>query len=110
MAKTVFGQVGRLKFGMVEEYVRLHQNPWPEVLQTIRDCNIQNYSIFLQGDVVFAYFEYVGENYEADMLKMARDPKTQEWWTHTHPCFVRYAMGPGDEFYKDMRQIFYLPE
>lgn len=69
--KMIFGQVGRLKKDMIEEYEALHANPWPHVLQLIHDCNLRNYSIFRQDDLVFAYFEYVGEDFDADMEKMA---------------------------------------
>lgn len=107
MKKVVFGQVGKLKPDMVETYRALHAQAWPEVLKTITDCNLRNYSIFLRENTVFSYFEYVGQDYEADMEKMARDSVTQKWWTHTHPCFERFAMGPDSEFYQDMEQIFH---
>ncbi len=108
MKKVVFGQVGRLKKDKIEEYEALHANPWPYVLQLIHDCNLRNYSIFRQDDLVFAYFEYVGEDYDADMAKMAADEENQRWWTHTHPCFETYSIRPDSEFYADMKQIFYL--
>ena len=54
-------------------------------------------------------FEYVGEDYDADMEKMAADPVTQDWWKCTHPCFETYAMDPDSEFYHDMKSIFYHP-
>ncbi|MGO1413146.1 MAG: L-rhamnose mutarotase, partial [Microbacterium gubbeenense] len=54
-----------------EEYEAYHAAVWPEVLQTISDCNIRNYSIFRYGDLLFSYFEYVGDDYDADMAKMA---------------------------------------
>ena len=104
-----FGQIGKLKSDKIEEYCVLHAQPWPEVLKTITDCNLRNYSIFRHGDLVFAYFEYVGEDYEADMAKMAADPVTQDWWKCTHPCFEKYAVDPGSEFYHDMKQIFFHP-
>ena len=107
MSRIIFGQLGRLKPEKIEEYEALHGAPWPEVLQTIYDCNLRNYSIFRHGDLVFAYFEYVGEDYDADMAKMAEDPVTQDWWTHTHPCFEEFAISPESEFYHDMKQIFY---
>ena len=53
------------------------------------------------------FYEYVGEDYEADMAKMELCPITQEWWKHTKPCFVKYAIDPGSEFYHDMKSIFY---
>ena len=107
MSKVIFGQLGRLKKEKIQEYEALHANPWPQVVKTIHDCNLRNYSIFLQGDKVFAYFEYVGEDYDADMEKMAQDPITQEWWAHTKPCFIQYSIDPGSQFYHDMKPIFY---
>lgn len=52
MNKVVMGQLGRLKPEKIEEYDMLHANPWPEVLQTIHDCNLRNYSIFRHEDLV----------------------------------------------------------
>ena len=107
MAMVRFGQLGKLKKDKIEEYIELHAATWPGVLKTITECNLQNYSIFLHGDLVFSYFEYVGEDYEADMAKMELCPHTQRWWTHTKPCFVKYSIRPDSEFYADMKQIFY---
>ncbi len=107
VGKMMFGQLGRLKPEMIAEYTRLHANPWPEVLDTITSCNLRNYSIYLHGDMVFACFEYVGQDYDADMEKMAQCPHTQKWWTHTHPCFAQYAIDPKSQFYHDMQQIFH---
>jgi len=107
MAAVLFGQIGRLKPEKTEEYRMLHAHPWPEVLRTISDCHLRNYSIFLEGDTVFSYFEYTGDDYDRDMEKMAADPVTQKWWTHTKPCFVQFAF-PPEEFYHDMKCIFHL--
>ena len=53
----------------LEKYKALHANPWPEVNEMIKKCNIQNYSIYYRGGYLFSYFEYVGDNYEEDMKK-----------------------------------------
>ena len=110
--KKFFGQIGRIKPECIEEYCRLHEvdvytEKWAGVLQLIRDCNIQNYNIFIEGDVVFGYYEYVGDDYEADMAKMAADPLNQEWWSHTRPCFTKYKADSPEAFYTDMKQIFH---
>ena len=106
--RVIFGQLGRLKPEKIEEYEALHAAPWPEVLQTIHDCNLRNYSIFREGAQVFAYFEYIGDDYEADMEKMARDEATRRWWTHTKPCFQKFSVRADSEFYADMKRIFYF--
>ena len=56
------------------------------MLATIEACNFRNYSIFLRDGYMFSYMEYIGENYDADMQKMAADPMTQLWWKETGPC------------------------
>lgn len=108
MRKIIFGQVGKLKTDKIDAYQELHQNPWPEVLDMIKQCNLINYSIFSHGNIAFAYFEYIGEDFHADMKKMEADKITQEWWKHTKPCFETYAMNETDAYYTDMKRIFYL--
>lgn len=56
--------------------------------------------------MVFSYYEYIGDNYEADMAKMAADEINQKWWDYTHPCFENKVYGDAD-YYFDMKQIFY---
>ncbi len=99
-----FCQRAFLKPEKVEEYRALHAAVWPEVLKTIQACNLRNYSISLFGNMAVAYFEYVGEDYDADMRKMEADPATQAWWKHTKPCFVGHEQGV---YYEDMEEIFY---
>jgi L-rhamnose mutarotase len=35
---------------------------------------------------LFSYFEYDGQDFAADMAKMAADPETQKWWAVCKPC------------------------
>ena len=69
-----FGQVIGVRPERIEEYERLHAEAWPGVLAAIRAANIRNYSIFRTGRELFAYFEYVGDDFAADMAAMAADP------------------------------------
>jgi L-rhamnose mutarotase len=85
---THHGQIVGLRPEKREEYLRLHRAVWPEVEQMIRACGIRDYRIYLHGDVLFSTFEYVGDDYAADMARMAADPATQRWWELTGPCQV----------------------
>ncbi len=98
-----FCQRAWLKPEKVEEYRRLHANAWPGVLRTIEACNLRDYRIHLLDTLVVSTFEYVGSDFEADMRRMEADPVTQEWWTHTKPCFLRHGEGI---YYEDMEEIF----
>ncbi|MFV0401669.1 MAG: L-rhamnose mutarotase [Oscillospiraceae bacterium] len=102
-----FGQVVRVKPEKLEEYIKLHAAVWPQVLATIRDCGIRNYSIFHKDDLLFAYFEYIGDDYEADMARMAADPVTQQWWDVTKPCHDPLPTRKDGEWWADMEQVFF---
>ena len=91
------GQVIGVKPEHIEEYERLHANPWPGVLEAIRRANIRNYSIYRHDDRLIAYLEYVGDDFEADMATMAADPVVREWWSHTDAMQQPFeGREPGD--------------
>ena len=73
-------------------------------------CNVTNYSIYIFGDILFAYFEYVGDDHAGDMARIAADPVTREWWTHTDPCQVRIAgeRVPGAKW-QPLDEVWHLP-
>src|ERR1017187_10729484 len=77
---TRYGIVIGLKPEAEEKYKQYHAAVWPGVLEMIGKCNIRNYSIYLKDHTLYAYFEYHGTDYAADMAKMAADKTTQEWW------------------------------
>jgi L-rhamnose mutarotase len=86
-----FGMACRLVPELREEYLRLHAAVWPGVAQTITECGIRNFSIFERDGVLFGYYEYVGDDYEADQRRMADDPVTREWWARTDPCQLPFV-------------------
>lgn len=103
-----YGSVIRLHPGAEEEYVRLHADVWPGVLARIRESGMRNYSIFLRDGYLFSYFEYVGDDFEADMAAMAEDPETQRWWGVCKPCQERIPSAGTDEHWADMVEVFHL--
>lgn len=100
-------QVIGIKPEVIEEYERIHAAVWPEVLATIRDCQIHNYSIFRFGTTLFAYFEYHGTDFAADMAKMAADPKTQEWWRITAPMQEQLPGAQEGEWWTRIAEVFH---
>ena len=90
------------------EYERYHAAVWPYVLKTIYDCKIRNYSIYRYGELLFSYFEYVGNDYEADTAKMAEDPKTQEWWDVMKPMQRPVAEITKEEWWHSIPEVFHV--
>jgi len=103
-----FGQIIQLKPECADEYVKQHAAVWSGVLKMISECNIQNYSIYKKENVLFSYFEYVGNDFEADMDKMAADPETQQWWDIVKPLMQPLETRNVGEFWADMEEIFHL--
>lgn len=103
-----FGQTIHLKAEGAEEYISQHAAVWPGVLAKIKECNISNYSIFVRDNVLFAYFEYVGNNFEADMKLMAAHEETQRWWDVVKPLMQPVETAGPEEFWADMQEIFHL--
>jgi L-rhamnose mutarotase len=102
-----FGQVIRLKPGVLEEYKRYHAAVWPEVLDMIAQCNIRNYSIYHRDGTLFAYFEYCGTDFAADMARMAADPNTQQWWKIMDPMQDPLPNHGEGEWWANMEEVFH---
>jgi L-rhamnose mutarotase len=103
-----FGQIIGVDPQNFEKYKAYHAEVWPEILQMITACNIRNYSIFHKDSQLFAYFEYVGEDFAADMAKMAADPKTQEWWAIMEPMQRPVTNRSAGEWWAKMEEVFHL--
>lgn len=102
-----YGQVIRVKPDKLDEYKRLHADVWPDVLKKIHECNLRNYTIFYRDGYLFAYFEYVGDDFEADMARMKADETTRRWWTHTDPCQQPIETAGDGEWWAEMEEVFH---
>lgn len=103
-----FGQVIGVRPEHFERYKKHHAAVWPEVLDMIKKCNMQNYSIFYKDDMLYAYFEYTGNDFTADMAKMAADPKTQEWWSIMEPMQKPVDTRKSGEWWANMEEVFHI--
>lgn len=89
-------------------YKEYHRSVWPEVLRTITECNIRNYSIFLRDGILFSYFEYAGDDFAVDMAKMAADKKTQEWWAIMKPMQEPLENRAEGEWWASLQEVFHV--
>lgn len=107
-----YGMVIGLRKNKVAAYKKLHAAVWPAVLKQIRQCHIQNYSIFLRRFdsgryYLFSYFEYRGRSFTADMERMAADPVTRKWWALCMPCQQPLASRAPGEWWAAMEEVFH---
>lgn len=43
--------------GMKEEYIRRHNEIWPEMVAALKEAGICNYTIWMDGNELFGYYE-----------------------------------------------------
>jgi L-rhamnose mutarotase len=98
-----------LKPEVIARYKELHAAVWPEVLAAITAANIRNYSIFLREpeNLLFAYWEYTGEDFDADMELMKQNPAMQEWWTICDPLQQPLETRAPGEWWARMEPVFF---
>jgi len=107
-----YGSVIGIRPEKIAEYRQLHAAVWPDVLKMIRQCHIQNFSIYLRQlddgrHYLFSYFEYTGADFAADMALMAADPATQKWWVVCQPCQQPLASRSPGEWWAGMTEVFH---
>ena len=103
------GSVIGVRPDALKDYRRLHADVWPDVLARITACGIRNYTIYLRRpeNLLFAHFEYHGDDWAADAARMAEDPATQEWWSVCKPCQSKLDSAAADEWWAPMEEVFH---
>jgi L-rhamnose mutarotase len=105
-----FGGIIGLKPENVAEYTRLHTGDNCTIRDLLRKANIGSNSIFLheiEGKwYEFSYVEYIGNDYEGDMAKLAAEPRFQAW---LKVCDAMQIPLEGEKSWAMMEQIYYGP-
>ena len=104
---TRHGELIAIKPESVASYIEYHREVWPEVAAKISQCNIRNYSIYMSHGLLFAYYEYVGTDFAADMAEMAADDMTQKWWATVKPLQSPLDSRKEGEWWASMDEVFH---
>lgn len=77
MARIAFKM--KLNPGQKEEYIKRHNEIWPELEKLLRDNGISEYSIFLdeETNILFAIQNIDGTSTSQDL---STNPIVQKWW------------------------------
>lgn len=102
-----FGMVIGLKDDSEVAYRTLHAGVG--VRDLLSAANISNFNIFVHrlpdGKLYeFGYYEYIGTDYEGDMMRLASDPRNVEWLSLCDPMQVPL---PGSTGWTIMEQVFF---
>jgi L-rhamnose mutarotase len=90
----------------LEEYKRLHQDVWPEMLAALREAGWHNYTLFMRDDgLVFGYFE-TEESLQVAQEKMAGTEVNARWQAFMSQ-FTDEQVRP-DESFVELEEYFHL--
>ena len=106
-----FGRVIGIREDQIAEYRRLHADAHPGVRDLLKKANMSNFSIFIKKlpdgrHYLFLYFEYTGDDYEADMAALSAEPRNREWLSLCDPMQVPLA---GESSWAEMESVYYNP-
>ena len=69
---------GRIKPGCKAEYIKRHNEIWPEMTAVLKEAGICNYTIFANGDELFGYYE-CEKGIEYAESTQANSPVVDRW-------------------------------
>jgi L-rhamnose mutarotase len=98
----------KVKEEKLDEYIKHHEQVWPEMLAALRAAGWHNYSLFIRSDgLLFGYVE-TPEGLEAAQAKMAVTEVNTRWQEFMAPFFESANNERPDEMFTELREIFHL--
>ncbi len=82
---------------MKEEYLRRHDEIWPEMVEALKAAGICNYTIWLDGDELFGYYE-CEKGVEYALKFQAENPVVRRWEESMKPLTERTPREPKKVF------------
>ena len=95
----------RLLPGQEAEYRRRHAAVWPEMLDALRSAGARDYSIYIDGDRLFAYL-VVGD-FDAFRASMAASAVNDRWQAEM-ASLIDPLTDPATGFHQRLEEIFHL--
>lgn len=94
-----------LNDGQKEEYIKRHNEIWPELKKLLKDAGISEYSIFLDEgtNTLFAFQKISGEGGSQDLGKT---DIVQKWW-----AFMKEIMPSNPDnspISVELEEVFYM--
>ena len=101
-----YAWVATVKEGKLEEYIRRHNEIWPELVEVLKSAGIYNYTIWNVGQQLFGYYECEkGTAYAAKV--QAERPLVDKWHEYMKDVMVM-EMDPVTGAQPKLDQVFFL--
>lgn len=87
----------KVRPGMKEEYKRRHDEIWDEMVKALKDAGICNYTIWMDGDELFGYYE-CEKGVDYALSYQQENPVVQKWEKSMEPVMQKYETVPQKVF------------
>ncbi len=92
---------------LIEKYVDVHSNVWPEIIEGQREVGILDMQIFIKDNLLFMICDTVDDfDWERDMARLATLPRQAEWEAYVAQFQGCRADARSDEKWQMMKRIF----
>lgn len=99
-----FMWTAKIKPGQLAEYIRRHDQIWPEMTAVLNEAGIHNYTIWNNGDQVIGYYECEDIDYAA---KVQRESEVVDRWNEYMKDVMEMEFDPKTGTSVQLRQVFY---
>lgn len=90
--------------GMMDEYIRRHDNIWAEMKEVLNDAGIVNYTIWNVGNELFGYYECTkGIEYAA---KVQRESSVVDKWNEYMKDILKMELDPVTGAQPQLKKVF----
>ncbi|MCL2187315.1 MAG: L-rhamnose mutarotase [Defluviitaleaceae bacterium] len=94
----------RIKPNQKAEYIKRHDEIWPEMTEALNEAGVHNYTIWCVGDELFGYYEAEkGRQFAADT--QAASEVVAKWKVHMKDLMEMETDEQGRP--KTLEQVFY---
>ena len=97
----------KIKNEYLDDYVKMHLEPWEDILEEHRKAGFKNYSIFQNGNQFFYCFEC--DDIKSAFKYVAKSEVCNKWNTITSKMVQGSFDFKAAETIVPMREVFYLP-
>ena len=96
----------KLRTGCAEEYRKRHAAIWPELLRSLREAGVSDYTIWLDAESGILFGQRRIESPER-VCSLREDPVFRRWQKHMEDLLEQAADGSGP-VWSSLQEVFHM--
>ncbi|MFK7870347.1 MAG: L-rhamnose mutarotase [Roseobacter sp.] len=96
----------RLNPGCREDYIKRHDDIWPELVELLKDAGVSDYSIHLDEDTN-TLFGVLWRKAGHSMDDLPNHPVMQKWWAHM--ADIMETSADNEPVATPLETVFHMP-